>query len=140
MPVRFNPAVTAPGKLYGRPFVGPVNHTAQIAVNITVLTATEVDSQGFLIPGVPLSAAGALIGAATAVFGVVPEPLDVLHITAYSTLTWAAALAAAGTQQLAVGIIGAVNRKIIEDNRGVVLTANEIAGFATAPCTIKLLA
>lgn len=140
MPVRFNKNVTAPGTIYGRPFVGPVNHTSQIAVDITVLTANEVDSFGYLKPGVPFTAAGALAGAAVVIHGVVMEPLDVLHIVPYNAITFAAALAAAGVQQLTVGTIGQVNRKIIEDNLGRVLTANELAAFAAAGCLVKLLA
>jgi len=135
-----NKNISAAGSIYGRPFVGPTNHFAQISVDITLLTAAEVDSQGFLKPGVPFSAAGTLVGAAVPVFGVTPEPLDVLHIPPFSTLTFAAALAAAGTQQLAVCIIGSVNRKIMEDNLGRVLNANEIAGFGLAGCLVKLLA
>jgi hypothetical protein len=140
MPVRFNKTVTSPGTIYGRPFIGPTNHTAQISVDITLLTAAEVDSFGYLKPGVPFTAAGILVGAAAIVFGVTPEPLDVLHILPYSGITFAAALAAAGVQQLAVCTIGQVNRKIMEDNLGRVLTANEIAGFGLAGCLIKLLA
>lgn len=140
MPVRMNKNISAAGVIYGRPVVGPANHTAQISVDITLLTANEVDSQGFLKPGVPFAANGILVGAAVPVFGIVPEPLDVLHIPPFTTLTFAAALAAAGVQQLAVVTIGQVNRKIIEDNLGRVLTANEIAGFGLAGCLIKLLA
>lgn len=140
MPVRMRNNITTPGSIYGRPFVGPTDYPSQIAVNITLLTANEVDSQGYLKPGVPFAANGILVGAAVPVWGVVPEPLDVLHIAPYDTLSFAAALAAAGTQQLTVITVGQVNRKIIEDNLGRVLTANEIAGFGLAGCLIKLLA
>ena len=99
-----------------------------------------MDSFGYLKPGVAFTAAGVLIPAAGVVFGVTPESLDVLHILPYSGITFAAALAAAGVQQLAVVTIGQVNRKIMEDNLGRVLTANEIAGFGLAGCLIKLLA
>lgn len=140
MPMRMRNNITAPGSIYGRPFIGPTDYPSQIAVNITVLTANEVDSMGFLKPGVPFSAAGALVGAAVPVWGVIPEPIDVLHLAPYDTNSWAAALAAAGTQQITVITVGQVNRKIIEDNLGRVLTANEIAGFGLAGCLIKLLA
>lgn len=140
MPVRFNKNISAAGSIYGRPFVGPTNHPSQISVDITLLTAAEVDSQGFLKPGVPFTAAGVLAGAAVAIHGVTPEAYDVLHIPPFSTLTFAAALAAAGVQQVTVMTIGQVNRKIMEDNLGRVLTANELAAFAAAGCLIKLLA
>lgn len=141
MPVRYKPSVSAAGTIYGRPFVGPTHHPSQIAVNITLLTANEVDSQGYLKPGVPFTAAGILVGVAPAfVHGVVPEPIDVLFLRPFDGLTFAAALAAAGTQQITVMTIGQVNRKIIEDNLGRVLTANEIAGFSAAGSLVKLLA
>lgn len=116
------------------PFVGAVGHTHALAVPMGALTTAEVDANGYLKPGVPLSAAGALVGAATAVFGVTLEAIKVALTNAAGDLT------AAGTVEVAVGTIGQVNRKIMEDNLGRVLTANEIAGFAVAPCTIKLLA
>lgn len=51
---------------YPSPFVGPVNHTVAIDVNIANLTAFEVDAKGTLKPGVPLTAAGAKLAAPTA--------------------------------------------------------------------------
>lgn len=133
MPMRRR-TVTTPDNIYGRPFVGPTNHPSQIAVNIAVLTTAEVDADGYIKPGVPLSAAGALVGAGVAVHGVVPEPIKV------ATSNVAGDLTAAGVVQLTVMTIGQVNRGIIESNLGRVLTANEIAGFGLAGCLVKLLA
>jgi hypothetical protein len=114
--------------------VGPVNHTSQIAVNIAALTAAEVDSKGWLKPGVPLEKDGTLIlAAAGIVHGVTIEPLKVANGNAAGDLT------AAGVQQIAVATICQVNRAIVEKNLGRVLTANEIAGFGLAGSLVKLL-
>jgi hypothetical protein len=56
---------TTGAAVYGSPFVGPVNHTAAIDVDLTGLTSDEIDAKGYLKPGVPLSRAGALIAALT---------------------------------------------------------------------------
>lgn len=140
MPLDLGRVTSAAGKVYGMPFVGIAEYPAQIAVNIAALTVNEVDTQGFLKPGVAFTKAGVLPGVAPAyVFGVTPEPLDVLHLLPFSGVTWAAALAAAGTIDIVVITIGQVNRAIIEDNLDRVLTANELAAYVAAGSTIKLL-
>ena len=137
-PIRVRDTGT-PGKIYSNPWRGKVDHTAQIAIDITALTSDEVDATGFLKPGVPFTQAGALVGAGDVVFGCTIEPLDVLNLLPFSTVTWAAALAAAGVQQIALGTIGQINRAIIEANLERVLTADEIAGFGKAGCLVHLL-
>lgn len=134
MPIRFNPASATAGELYGNPFVGPLGHTAQIAVDLNSLTDDEIDAQGYLKPGIPLSKVGALVGAGVAVFGVTIEPLKVAADNEAATIA-----ALSGAAQVAVGTIGQVNRDVIEDNLGRALTADEVAGFAVAGSTIKLL-
>jgi hypothetical protein len=131
MPFRVTNPVTTGGEMYASPFVGDVGHTAQIAVNIANLTTSEVDANGWLKPGVPLTQAGALVGAAAAVFGVTIEAIKLVANNG---------AARTGTFQIAVGTIGQVNRKVCEDNLGRVLSANEIAGFGLAGSTLKLLA
>lgn len=127
---------TVAGQGYGRPFRGPVDHTAQIAVNVTALTVAEVDADGYIKPGVVLQKNGTLITAAAQIaYGVVPEPIKVANSNSAPDLA-----AASAAFQLAVGVIGMVNRAIMEDNLGRVLTANEIAGFDLAGSTLKLLA
>lgn len=39
-------------------FVGPMNHTAQIVLDVSTLTSNEVDANGYLKPGVPLNRQG----------------------------------------------------------------------------------
>lgn len=133
MPIRVRNAVTVGGDTHQSPFVGPVDHTVSIAVPIGVLTADEVDANGYLKPGLPLTAAGARIGVGGAVYGCVVEATKV------ATGNDAAALTAAGSPQVTVALIGTVNRDVLEDNLGRVLTADEVAGFSAAGSLIKLL-
>lgn len=115
-------------------FQGRVDHTAQIAINVTALTTAEVDSDGYIKPGVPFAADGTTVGAAEPVFGVVIEPIKVANGNAAGDLS-----AADATFQIALGIEGVVNRNLAEANLGRVYTADEIAGFALAGSQIKLL-
>lgn len=219
---------TTGGPVYASPFVGPLNHTAKIDVDLSALTADEIDAKGYLKPGLPLGVGGALVAAMTVstpgapaytrvgtsdgtmgsvtgrfgapsetitatciteaanagtfrvegsksgylgiatvgvafdspvigftiadgaedwdigdvitvvvtggvndkVFGVVIEPEKVAADNAGATI------AALGTQGIVVGLIGAVNRDIVEDNLGRVLTAAEIAGFTGSPLVL----
>jgi hypothetical protein len=134
MPIKVNNAVTAGGRSTESPFVGPVDHTVGIVVPITGLTAFEVDKNGRLKPGIPLTRAGGLVGAGVAVYGCTVGTPKVAKSNA------AADIAAAGSMEVAVALIGTVNRAILEDSLGRVLTANEIAGFALAGSLLKLLA
>lgn len=139
MPLTRRSLATA-GEVYPLAFVGPYEHTHAITVNIANLTSAEVDADGYLKPGVPLNASGALIATAAtpgtttdSVFGVTIEPLKVADGNAAADLT------AAGTQQVAVCTIGQVNRAVVEDILGRALTADEVTAFGNAPCTVKLL-
>lgn len=132
MPIRVtNPA--AADQVYANPFVGPVNHTAQIQVNVTALTSAEIDAKGYLKPGVPFLLTGALVTAG-AVFGVTMEPIKVANGNAAGDIS-----AASAAFELAVGTIGQINRAVAEDNLGRAYTTAEIAGFALAGSTLKLL-
>lgn len=133
MPIKVSQPAAA-DSVYGSPFRGTVNHTAQIAVNLTALTNAEIDAKGYLKPGLPLSAAGALVGAAVPVFGVTIEAIKVANGNAAADIA-----AASAAYQLTVATIGQVSRPVMEANLGRVLSANEIAGFGLAPCTLKLL-
>lgn len=126
--------LTTPGTIYGRPAVGPTDHTFQLACNLTLLSAAEIDEDGYLKPGVIWGKDGTPIGVAPEyAFGYVPEPIKVANGNAGGDIS------GAGTQQIGVVIIGAVNRKIIEDNLGRVLTADEIASFERAGSKLHLL-
>lgn len=117
---------------YGNPFVGPTLFPSQIAVVLTGFTNAEIDSLGYLKPGTPIEADGTLVAAPGGkIHGVVPEAIKVANGNA------AGDISGAGTQQLTVITIGQVNKKIIEDNLGRVLTADEISAFGSS--LIKLL-
>lgn len=120
------------GNSYGHPFVGPgAQYTDVVKVDISALTTAEVDADGFLKPGLPLLKTGLPVTAGP-VYGVALEPIKIAADNAAGTL------AAAVDCFVALGTHGIVNRDIIEDNLGRVLTAAEIAGFDLAPSTLKL--
>lgn len=133
MPIRVNNAVTVGGSSVEPPWVGRIDHTVSIPVPISGLTTAEVDENGYVKAGTPLLRTGALVTAG-AVYGCVYENTKV------GPSNSVADRAAAGSPQITVVLIGAVNRAVLEDNLGRVLTAAEIAGFAAAGCLIKLLA
>jgi hypothetical protein len=134
MPIRVTS--TTGGLAHAPVFVTGPLETDIVVCDISDLTINEVDQDGFLKPGVPLSKVGDLVGAAVPVYGVTIEPIRIPHATIPPTN---ASLAAdTGTVQIAVGVMGKVNRDIMEDNLGRALTANEIAGFALADCRVIL--
>lgn len=51
--------------VYGSPFVGPVNHTAPIDIDLSTLSDDEIDARGYLKPGIPLTTNAALAAAQT---------------------------------------------------------------------------
>lgn len=134
MPMRINePADSA--NVYSLPFVGPINHTAQIEVDITALTNAEVDAQGYLKPGVPLRRDGTRVTAGGQfVHGVTIEPLKVADGNEAADLA-----AASAAQQIAVATICQVNRALAEDQLGRAYTANELAAFDAAGSRVVLL-
>lgn len=128
---------TAGGIGYGNPWIGGVNHPAQIKVDVSVLTIAEVDQFGYLKPGVPLTKAGILVGAAPAfVYGVTIEAQKIVPDNP-TDVTLAAVTV---DPIITVNTVGHVNRDVIEDNLGRALTADEIAGFDAAGSKIALSA
>lgn len=130
-----NPA--AEGNTYGNPFVGDVLATDVVVLDISDLTTSEVDADGWLKPGLPVEKDGDVtIASGQPVYGVTIEPIKLNHATIPPT---DASLAAdTGTQQVAVGTHGVVNQDIMVDNLGRALTADEVAGFAIAGCNLHL--
>lgn len=128
---------TAGGRTNANPFIGGVNHPAQITVDVSALTINEVDTFGHLKPGVPLTKAGILVGAAPAfVYGVTFESQKIVP----EKPTNATLAAVTADPIITVNTVGHVNRDVIEDNLGRALTANEIAGFDAAGSKIALSA
>lgn len=131
MPLR-SATLTSPGNVYGRPFDGPTDNFAQGVIDITALTADEIDSFGYIKPGVPVRQVsagvfGLVSGAGQSIFGIVPE---YLKVAAGNDSTSIAAASAA----FPIGIVTicSVRRGIIEENLGRVLSADELAAFAAA--------
>lgn len=116
--------VASEANTYGHPFVGPgAQYTDVVKVDISGLTSNEVDADGYLKPGVPLNKSGVLVSSGV-VYGVTLEPIKIAADNESATL------AAATDCFVALGTHGVVNRDIMEDNLGRVLTAAEIAGMA----------
>lgn len=136
MPIMIEAAATEQSA-YGHPFVGPgAEYTDVVLLDISDLTTYEVDADNRVKPGLPLDKSGNTIGSGVAVYGVVLEPTPLSHATKPATNVSLAA--DTGTQQIAVGLVGLVNRDIVEDNLGRVLTTDEIAGFALAGSNLHL--
>lgn len=118
------------GQTYVTPFVGPIDHTGPIRLDVSSLDGTDfVDEFGFIIPGTPLTAAGvpasAAAGAGTAAVGCVPEAIRVAPSGA------SADLAAAADFDIAVAHICQINRDALEDNIGRALTADEVTNLTS---------
>ncbi|HEY6244559.1 MAG TPA: hypothetical protein VIX17_11455 [Pyrinomonadaceae bacterium] len=128
---------TAGGSVHGNPFVGPINHTAHVKVDISGLTTKEVDAYGYLKPGVPLKQNGALVGSGTFVFGVTMEAAK-LNLAVVPP-TDSSLSSETGDLFVAVGTVGQVSQDIIEDNLGRALTADELAGFDVAGSKVVLI-
>jgi hypothetical protein len=108
-------------------FLGPIDHTISIPVDLTQFTNKEIDDDGYLKPYIPLDRAGAMIGGSPAfVFGVTVERRKVADDNATDTI------AALGTEDIAVALICCVVRDIAEDVLDRAYTANELAGFDRA--------
>jgi hypothetical protein len=128
---------TAGGRAYANPFIGGVDHPAQIKVDVSGLTIDEVDQFGYLKPGVPLAKTGILVGADPAfVYGMTFEAQKIVPDNP-TNVTLAAVTA---DPIITINTVGHANRDVIEDNLGRALTANEIAGFDRAGSKIALSA
>lgn len=131
-PISFTKQATE-GTHHASPFIGPVNHTEQMRINPTLFTSAEIDQDGRLKPGVPLSPAGILVGATIPVHGCVYGFPKVAKSNS------SADIAAATPVDVAVATIGQVNRDQLEATLGRALTANELAGFALGGCRMVLV-
>lgn len=117
---------------YGSPFIGRVDNVLHVKVDVSALTSREVDADGYLKPGVPLALDGTLLGASnTKRVAMVVEATKIAdNNTGLSSIT--------NDPFVACATIATVNRDIIEDNLGGVLTADEIAALNGAASSIVL--
>lgn len=133
MPIQVS--ATTGGDVHAPVFVGKILNTDVVQVDISDLTTKEVDSAGYIKPGVPLAKDGSTVGSGVAVYGVTIEATKIIHATMPPTN---ASLAAdTGTSPVVVGF-GLVNRDIAEDNLERALTVDEIAGFDLAASNCRL--
>jgi len=129
MPLKIS--TTAGGLAHSPVFVGEIQGTDVVKVDISDLSDDEVDPDGYLKPGVPFAKDGNLVGSAVPVWGVTIEPIK---ITTGNTDT----ILDAETDCFVTVGFGLCNRDIIEDNLGRALTADEIAGFDLAGSNCRL--
>ena len=132
--------VTTGGDAYQHPMEGPVTHTAQLTIDISALSTTWVDSDGYLKPGTMIRENGLPISAASQyVFGIVLEPVRLGYYDG-SFGNSAAILAGATDVQVAVATHGACLKAVLEGNIGRSLNDNELKAFKpTSGSFIKLL-
>src|ERR1043165_9843479 len=105
----------AGGTGYGNPFIGGVNHPAQIKVDVSGLTTDEVDQFGYLKAGVPLTKTGVLVGADPAfVYGVTFEAQKIVPNSPTNTTLGAVT----ADPIITVNTVGHINRDVLEDNLG----------------------
>lgn len=114
------------------PFVGPVEHTVSVPVDLSALTDDEITSDGFVKPGVPLTKAGILV-ASGSVFGLTVDYVKVADDNAADTI------AALGTVDIPVATICQVNQDVAEDILGRAYTGAELAGMAPGLSGVVLL-
>lgn len=122
---------TAGGLAHSPVFVGEIQGTDVVKVDLSDLSDEEVDADGYIKPGVPLAKDGSIITAAVPVWGVTIEPIKV------ASGGTDAILDAATDCFVTVGF-GLCNRDIMEDNLGRVLNADEIAGFDLAGSNCRI--
>lgn len=131
-------STTTGGTAYTSPFVGPVTHAINKKIDLSTLTVDEVDSDGYLKPGVPIrdnGGLGTLITGAQVLEGVTVEAVK-LPITLPRDNTTLAA--ETGDCFVAIATHGVINRDIAEDNLGRAYNANELTAFAAAGSHFRL--
>ena len=123
---------TSGGLAHSPVFVGQITGTDAVKVDISALTTNEVDSKGYLKPGVPLAKTGLLLAnTTTPVWGVTIEAIKIAASNSSADLN------AATDCFVAVGF-GLINRDIAEDVLGRAYSANEIAGFDVAGSNCRI--
>jgi len=122
-------SVADAGEVHPNPFVGPVNHTVALLVDVSTLTTDEVDNYGYLKPGVIIQATGDKITAPSQIaYGAVVEAVQVAPAGSDNT-----ALAAITVDvEVAVGLFVLLNRDILEDSLGRAVSADELAAIDAA--------
>lgn len=114
---------TAGGQSYIDIRVGEGHGIHQGLIDVSEVGSVD-DAEGYLPPGLPLTAAGDPVGAGEDAYGIVgPEAVKVGAADHYGNMI----------------MTGVLNRDAIEDNLGRVLSADELAGIASGCPGIKLI-
>lgn len=130
MPIRVVPLTGDIVRDYESPFLGPVDHTVGIQIDLSALTDDEIDAKGYLKPGIPFQKDGTLVGAGDRLFGVTVEEVKVADDNEAGTI------AALTTQEVAVGTEGTIVQDVAEDMLGRAYTADEVTAFADSRITL----
>jgi hypothetical protein len=125
----------AGGSNYGNPLVGDPGPFTHIKLDVSGLTEDEVDTYGYLKPGVLLNSAGDLLGAADFAYCIVVEATKLPIVV---PATDASLAAETGDPLIAVCTGGLINRDVVEDNLGRALTADELDAIITAGSQFSL--
>ena len=119
--------LSSPADLAGNDgWIGPIDHTVAIPVDLSQFTDKEIDADGYLKPYIPLTRAGEMLGAGDFVFGVTVAPFKVADDNETATL------AALGDMDVPIALIACINRAFCEDVLDRAYTTDEIAGFDAA--------
>lgn len=129
MPMKIS-SVASAGEAHPNPFVGPVNHTYAVPVDVSGLTSREVDANGYLKPGVLFKIAGGLLVLADATVGEYIAGAVVEAVKVHTDNTTLAGVTA--DVEVAIATFCLLNRDILEDSLGAALTADELAAIAAA--------
>lgn len=116
---------TAGDSLYENPFIGAPGPVVNVTLDISTMTTAEVDAKGYLKPGVPVQASGALVsGTGQTVYGVTVEAQKMPGRTGNANLA-----GDTSDPMIAVATSGTINRDLSEDNLGRAYGANELTAL-----------
>lgn len=124
-------STTNEGTRYGFPFLGNIDERLSERLDVSTLHDTGlVDANGYLKPGSPLRLSSQLLvpvdGADQKVRGITFEAIKVAKSNSATDLNNADDL------DVVVAVIGTVDRAIVENNLGRVLSANEVTAIENA--------
>ena len=122
MPIEFTSTAGGTGYIDIR-VAGDVHGIHQGLVDVSEVTGVD-DADGYLPPGLPLTATGDPVGVGEDAYGVIgPEAVKVGGADHFANMIFS----------------GVLNRDAIEDNLGRALTADELAGIISGCPQIRLI-
>lgn len=119
------------GSPYNSPFVGPLDFTVHVPLDVSALTNTLVDQKGKLKPGAVLTPAGTPPDGTEGETAVLN--LETIRVAEGNST---AALEAAADRTIACLAIGIAKRAVLEENLGRELSANELAALKAGGITL----